>query len=70
MAKRKNPWTEDKIARYYKEGRGSGELAHYKPWLTVVREFYADDIYYEDSVKKVKISEEDKSLFSFLSILC
>lgn len=35
MANRKNSWTEDKIARYYKEGRGSGELAHYKPWLTV-----------------------------------
>jgi hypothetical protein len=35
MAKRKYSWTEDKIARYYKDGRGSGELANYKPWLTV-----------------------------------
>ncbi|WP_112179363.1 TnsA endonuclease N-terminal domain-containing protein [Paraliobacillus zengyii] len=34
MAKRKNIWTEDKIARYIKEGRGSGELSDYKPWLT------------------------------------
>lgn len=34
MAKRKNGWTEDKIARFLKEGRGSGELSAYKPWLT------------------------------------
>lgn len=34
MSKRSNKWTEDKIARYYAEGRGSGELASYKPWLT------------------------------------
>ncbi|MFF3102614.1 TnsA endonuclease N-terminal domain-containing protein [Viridibacillus arvi] len=34
MAKRKNEWTEEKIARYIKEGRGSGELSAYKPWLT------------------------------------
>lgn len=26
MSKRANRWTEDKIARYYAEGRGSGEL--------------------------------------------
>jgi hypothetical protein len=35
MAKRKYGWTENKIARYYKEGRGSGELSSYKPWLTI-----------------------------------
>ena len=35
MAKRRNSWTEDKISRYYKEGRGSGELVNYKPWITV-----------------------------------
>lgn len=35
MAKRKTGWAEKKIARYYKEGRGQGELASYKPWLTV-----------------------------------
>ncbi|WP_240339696.1 TnsA endonuclease N-terminal domain-containing protein [Halobacillus ihumii] len=35
MAKRKNTWTEDKIARYYSEGRGSGELGDYKPWLNI-----------------------------------
>lgn len=34
MSKRKTGWTEAKIARYYKEGRGQGELANYKPWLT------------------------------------
>lgn len=34
MAKRKTGWTEEKIARYLKEGRGSGELENYKPWLT------------------------------------
>ncbi|MBT2639379.1 TnsA endonuclease N-terminal domain-containing protein [Bacillus sp. ISL-39] len=34
MAKRKGTWTEDKVARYIKEGRGSGELSGYKPWLT------------------------------------
>ncbi|MFL8938998.1 TnsA endonuclease N-terminal domain-containing protein [Rossellomorea oryzaecorticis] len=35
MAKRKLEWTEKKIAKYIKEGRGSGELKSYKPWLTV-----------------------------------
>ncbi|WP_299091090.1 TnsA endonuclease N-terminal domain-containing protein [uncultured Metabacillus sp.] len=35
MAKRKNQWTEAKIARYQKEGRGQGELSNYKPWLTI-----------------------------------
>ena len=35
MAKRETGWTEKKIARYYKEGRGSGELGQYKPWLTI-----------------------------------
>ncbi|MDC3424315.1 TnsA endonuclease N-terminal domain-containing protein [Aquibacillus sp. 3ASR75-11] len=35
MVKRKNQWTESKIARYQKEGRGQGELSNYKPWLTI-----------------------------------
>ncbi|MED5052540.1 TnsA endonuclease N-terminal domain-containing protein [Anoxybacillus rupiensis] len=35
MSKRKIGWTEGKIARYYKEGRGQGELSNYKPWLTI-----------------------------------
>ena len=35
MAKRTNRWTEDKIVRYYVEGRGNGELSNYKPWLTI-----------------------------------
>jgi len=35
LAKRQTGWTEKKIARYYKEGRGSGELGEYKPWLTI-----------------------------------
>ncbi len=34
MAKRKTRWTEEKIAKYIKEGRGSGELENYKPWIT------------------------------------
>lgn len=28
-------WTEEKISRWYKEGRGQGEGPTYKPWLTV-----------------------------------
>lgn len=28
-------WTEEKIARFYKEGRGSGELSNYLPWLEI-----------------------------------
>ncbi len=28
-------WTEARFNRYVKEGRGSGELESYKPWLTV-----------------------------------
>lgn len=35
MPKRQTGWTEKKIARYYKEGRGQGELGSYKPWLTI-----------------------------------
>lgn len=33
MTKRKSGWTEKKIARYLKDGRGQGELAEYIPWL-------------------------------------
>lgn len=35
MPKRQTGWTEAKISRYIKEGKGQGELALYKPWLTV-----------------------------------
>jgi hypothetical protein len=35
MSKRKLGWTEDKIARYQKDGRGQGEGLYYKPWLTI-----------------------------------
>ncbi|PEB48794.1 hypothetical protein CON65_25420 [Bacillus pseudomycoides] len=35
MAKRKNDWTEKKIEKYIKEGRGQGELNNYKPLLTI-----------------------------------
>lgn len=35
MAKRDRGWTEEKIARFVKQGRGSGEGIHYKPWLTI-----------------------------------
>lgn len=35
MSKRQTGWTEAKIARYLKEGRGQGELSSYKPWLTI-----------------------------------
>lgn len=35
MAKRDTSLTEEKIAQYYKKGRGSGELANYKPWLII-----------------------------------
>ena len=35
MAKRRNNWDEKKIARFLAEGRGSGELKNYKPWLNI-----------------------------------
>lgn len=35
MAKYRVPWSEEKIAKYISEGRGSGESKEYKPWLTV-----------------------------------
>jgi hypothetical protein len=35
MAKRSYSWTEEKIVKFQKEGRGSGELGNYKPWLTI-----------------------------------
>ncbi|WP_339196525.1 TnsA endonuclease N-terminal domain-containing protein [Solibacillus sp. FSL R5-0449] len=35
MPKRQTGWTEAKISRYIKEGRGQGELAFYNPWLTI-----------------------------------
>ncbi|MGC5325177.1 TnsA endonuclease C-terminal domain-containing protein [Brevibacillus sp. SYSU BS000544] len=35
MSKRQTGWTEEKIVRYLKEGRGQGEGNKYKPWLTI-----------------------------------
>lgn len=35
MSKHQTGWTEAKISRYTKEGRGQGELAFYKSWLTI-----------------------------------
>lgn len=35
MSKRIRGWSEGEIARYIKDGRGAGELASYKPWLTL-----------------------------------
>jgi len=35
MARKKYEWTEDRIAKFMKEGRGSGVGKDYKPWLTV-----------------------------------
>ncbi|MFC6335196.1 TnsA endonuclease N-terminal domain-containing protein [Paenibacillus septentrionalis] len=35
MSSQKYGWTEEKIARYVKDGRGQGELSNYKPWLTI-----------------------------------
>lgn len=35
MGKRQTSWTENKITKYQKEGRGQGELSNYKPWLTI-----------------------------------
>ncbi|MGE7676431.1 TnsA endonuclease N-terminal domain-containing protein [Lysinibacillus sp. NPDC094403] len=33
MSINKYTWTEEKIEKFYKEGRGSGELNHYIPWI-------------------------------------
>jgi TnsA endonuclease N terminal/TnsA endonuclease C terminal len=35
MARKKYEWTEDRIAKFMKEGRGSGVGKDYKPWLMV-----------------------------------
>lgn len=35
MAYRRNSIDENKIARFYKEGRGLGRGADYQPWLTI-----------------------------------
>ena len=35
MAKRRFEMTENKIARFVREGRGTGDGIDYKPWLTV-----------------------------------
>lgn len=35
MSKRKGGWTEQKIEKYIKEGRGQGELSEYIPWVKV-----------------------------------
>lgn len=35
MAKRDNSWTKNKMERFLREGRGSGEGENYKPWLTI-----------------------------------
>lgn len=34
MARRAIKFTEDEIAKRYREGRGSGDVRSYKPWLT------------------------------------
>lgn len=34
MARKRYGFGEDRIARFVREGRGRGEGAHYKPWLT------------------------------------
>lgn len=34
MGRRRTSFDEAKIARYLKEGRGAGNGAEYKPWLT------------------------------------
>ena len=41
MAKRKKNWTETKIKRYIKEGRGQGELSEYIPWVKI-QDFSSD----------------------------
>lgn len=33
MSINKYSWTEEKIEKFYKEGRGTGELNHYIPWI-------------------------------------
>lgn len=35
MARRRYEWTEARVQKYFGEGRGQGEGAEYKPWLTV-----------------------------------
>lgn len=35
MAKHRGKWTEEKIKRYIKEGRGNGIGKDYKPWVTI-----------------------------------
>ncbi|UPM54532.1 TnsA endonuclease N-terminal domain-containing protein [Gottfriedia acidiceleris] len=35
MAKHKNSWTEERIKKKIKEGKGTGEGINYKPWLTI-----------------------------------
>ena len=35
MAKRRYDFDEDKLARFVKEGRGQGNGAEYRPWLTI-----------------------------------
>ncbi|MDZ5474183.1 TnsA endonuclease N-terminal domain-containing protein [Bacillus sp. 31A1R] len=48
MVKSKYSWTEEKIERYIKEGRGTGELSEYKPWLTI------QDVPSKGKVRRVK----------------
>ena len=35
LAKHRGKWTEEKIKRYIKEGRGNGIGKDYKPWVTI-----------------------------------
>lgn len=35
MSKRSLDWTKEKYQRFLKEGRGQGDGANYKPWLTI-----------------------------------
>ena len=66
MGKRRNSWSEKTYRRYLDEGRGSGDLAAYKPWL------YTRDFPSKGKVTRIKglVTGRIHHLFSRLELIC
>lgn len=66
MAKRRNFWSEKIYRRYLREGRGTGDLANYNPWL------HTRDFPSQGKVTRIKgvVTGRIHHLLSRLELLC
>ncbi len=59
MAKRDTSWTMAKYKRFLSENRGTGELASYKPWLSI------QDFPSKGRVSRIKAGRQTEYIISF-----